>query len=306
MIHIKVIEQHDEDGDNESQERRPDQPPHPPQRLPALEKPNGIAEERRRRPLPQEAVGVDNLRVRRFIANPSTERVWRLQNTDSQRKTGQEAANMGKVVQTREETEHEGNDDVERDEQQILPRALAVPPRIEQIQQQESNNTEERPGSARRLHAVGGKVSAHHKPKDSSTDVDDEEAYRADGPLHFPSDRHLEKHVEADVDYSGVEEHRGDEAPPLVGFGNVFHGRGRVVPGLGDAAKSAELGESTLHRRGIDVVRRRVWAGPADGLCCVLDTRDGVHARVPAGAHVDEHVAGGADEGVELGLDHDG
>ena len=101
-----------------------------------------------------------------------------------------------------------------------------------------------------------------------------------------------------------MEEHGNDKSKPLVWLWEI--GDGASYVGVGDGLEAAEVGELTVVHGTVEVEGCGIWTRPLYWLRCVLNARNGFHARDKTGAHVDEDVDGWAKHGVDLGMDFDG
>lgn len=229
-----------------------------------------------------------------------------MQDEDAQQQAHGEAADVREVVQPGQEAQRERDEDVDEQVQQVAPRRGPVRPRVGQVDELESDDTEQRARSSRGSDACGRKVPSQHEAEDAAGEVDEREAHRADLTLHVPPDQHLQQQVESDVDEPRMQEDGDHEPEPLV---RLRAGRQRTVGDRvrdGRFREAAQIGEGALHGGRVQVVGGRVRAGPTDGLGGVLDARGRALAGDEARAHVDEDVGGGAYHGVEDGLGLDG
>lgn len=292
---VKVAEQNNKHNDDGNEEARPDKPPSPPQGFSALEETNWALEEARRGVV---AAAVDG-RVRRVVAavNLSPERVGRMQKTNAEPKAHQEPANVRKVIQSGQQSQHKGNDNVQNYEHQIFDRVSSLRPRIEQVQQGQSNNSKQRARSSGGGNARRGKITAHDKSEYTSTEVDEEESHRPNRHFHLLGQRHLQQHVEANVDKTSMQKDGQNEAEPLVRLRALV---GIVESRVGHAAESTHFG-----KRAELIISGCVGAQEQDGDAGALNFLDVVHAGDVSCAHVDENLGRRADHGVELWLDHD-
>ena len=217
MINVKVVEQHDKHNQHQHERAHTHQPPSPPERLATLKEADGVFEERGRNALREPSAGRDG-RVGRVLTDAPPERVGRVQHRDAQHQADQEPADVGEVVQAGEQTQHERDDHIEGDEDEVLPGAAAVLPRVEQVEKRQRDDAEQRPRGTGGRDTRGGKVAAHDETEDAGAHVNQEEADRTNGALHVAAHGHLQQHVEADVDQTGVQEDGHNKPEPLVRF----------------------------------------------------------------------------------------
>lgn len=145
-VEVEVVEQHDERDNHRHDAAHADQPPCPPERLPSLEESNRLLAERlhRLKITLILLVGVRHRGVGRIVdANALTQGRWRVEDGDSKAETHDEATDMGEVVKSRQETENEGDADIERDEKEFLPGRDALLPVVEKIQECQGDETED-------------------------------------------------------------------------------------------------------------------------------------------------------------------
>jgi hypothetical protein len=93
----------------------------------------------------------------------------------------------------------------------------------------------------------------------------------------------LKEHVEADVDDSGVEEHRNNESEPLIG---MFIERDCGIVGR----ETAKGGEVAVIAWIVGIGACGVGARPIYWNGGILNFWDGSHARDEASAHIDKDV----------------
>jgi len=210
---------------------------------------------------------------------------------------------MRKVVETREQSENEGDGYVEEEEEQVFYGGGAGRPIVEKIEEDEGEDAEEGARSADGGCAFGCVIAAEDVAHDTCADVHECEAQTTNLLLHVPAQGHLQQQVEPDMDKPRMHEDRRDEAPPLVRL-EIWLGR-TVLPLerrvlLWHTAHAAELRDVAGGGCGCGV-----WTRP-EGDVVVEHFLHVVHAGLEAGAHVDEDVGGGADHDVEVWLGLDG
>ena len=81
-------------------------------------------------------------------ADALAQRVGRVQDADAEREAHDEAADVREVVQAGEQAEHEGDCDVEQDEEQVFDGRAALAPSVEDVEEDECYDAEERAGCA--------------------------------------------------------------------------------------------------------------------------------------------------------------
>lgn len=154
MRRVEVVQQHDKGDQHANQRGGPDHPPHPPQRLPPLEEAEGFADEevglrdggRVDRLAGVVAVAIDG-HVREFVGGvltePLPESVRGVEQTHAETEPHEEAADVGEVVETREESEHETDGNVDGDEGEVDKGSLARLPGVEEVEEDESDDAKE-------------------------------------------------------------------------------------------------------------------------------------------------------------------
>ena len=310
---VEAVEQDDEDDDDEDEEGGADDPPGPPEGLAALEEPDGVAVEGWEGNASDSAAAAaaGNVRVRGaaevVLADLAAQGVRGVQDGDAEAQADNEAADVGEVVEARQEAEGETDQDLDDEEGQLAYGVAALAPGVEEVEQGQGDDAEKGARGAGGGDGGAGVVGAEDVGEDAGGHVDEEETDGANDAFDFPTQGHLQQQVEADVDDAGVHEYGNDEAPPLVRKGlGVQAGSAVGVIGLGNAAETTDLGEGTFHGIGLKIVGGGPGTGPVDGLALVLDALGVMHAGRVAGAHVDEHGLGGSDHGVEGGFCLDG
>ena len=137
---VKVVHEHDEDDENADECAGSTEPPGPPERPPTLEEADGALDEARESRL---GVGRHGPVRRLALAYPLAERARRVQETYAKDETHEEATDMREVVEPREQTEDEADDDVEHDVRQLLQRRASFPPLVQQVEQVQREDAEE-------------------------------------------------------------------------------------------------------------------------------------------------------------------
>ena len=137
---VKVVHEHDEDDENADEGASSTEPPGPPERFPTLEEAERTLDEPRESSLGVSGHGP----VRRFtLAYPLTERARGVQKTYAEYQAHQEATYMREVVEPREQTEDEADDDVEHDVRQLLQWRASLLPLVQQVEQVQGEDAEE-------------------------------------------------------------------------------------------------------------------------------------------------------------------
>lgn len=131
VVLVEVIEENDENNNDHNEEGYSHEPPSPPEWLPSFEETNRVLEEVRGRLARLGRYGC----IRKPIAHSSSQRVGRVQNTNTEGQSHQKTANMDKVVQTGQKSKHKGDHHVENDKEEVLDWVASVLPRVEEIKE---------------------------------------------------------------------------------------------------------------------------------------------------------------------------
>lgn len=206
---------------------------------------------------------------------------------------------MREVVETGKQAEDKGDYDVDQDEEKIFDGTRALAPGIQQFKEGEGHDAEEAARTSSRCDSCRGEVTAQDEAKDAAAEIDESEADGADAALHISTQSQLQEQVEADVDYSGVQEDGSDEAPPLIGSGGFVNVA--VYVGIGNTTHAAELTEGAGYTGAGG--GGGIGTGPDDVGGGVLDIGHVVHAGLVSRAHVDKHVWRRADHGIKRRMD---
>lgn len=98
---------------------------------------------------------------------------------------------MRKVVEAWEKAEHKRYQDLNDDEHEFPHGPASLLPRVQKIKECQGNDAEQTAGRSGGRDGRGRIVAAHDEAKDASTDIDQEEPDRANGPLDFFADSQL-------------------------------------------------------------------------------------------------------------------